>query len=568
MSKPITVSIVGNAGPLKKSLEEADGFLGKFGGSIKAVGVAAAAGIGALAAGIGVAAKAAMEDQKSFVSLENTIRNVTGATHEQIKAVDEQIGKMSLATGVADDQLRPAFEALVRGTRDTDLAMQQMNLVLDISTGLQMDATTVADALAKAQAGNTKALKALSPEMAAMIKEGAGMNEILDTLSANFDGAASAAANTFAGRIERLKVFGSELVEQLGYYLLPVIEKFATFIMDDLVPAFQRVIDKYGPALAEIMQRIGDFIGDKVVPVLRDKLIPFIQQVATFIGEKLVPVIRDVAIKVFEGLQKVFEKVSEKIADNRENIKKVTDFFQTLATFVKDKVAPVLTTILGKAFDVVAASIGPVLDVIFTLMGAFADLGKFLVKIAGFVIDVFEGMINGVIKGMNLLIKALNLIPGVNINPIGEVSFAIPNLGNAPTPNKPSDGSFESAEAARMAGLNPAFVPFAGIDLGGGLPDVTTGGGGGGKKGGGASILPVDMEGFIPITPSTVISGGGGGGFGAAMGNEALLDGMTGGVVNITVNTVTADANLPTLIVEALQTYNLQNGPVDVQIAA
>ena len=115
MSKPITVSIVGNAGPLKKSLDEADGFLGKFGGSIKAVGVAAAAGVGALAAGIGVAAKAAMDDQKSFVSLENTIRNVTGATHEQIKAVDEQIGKMSLATGVADDKLRPAFEALVRG---------------------------------------------------------------------------------------------------------------------------------------------------------------------------------------------------------------------------------------------------------------------------------------------------------------------------------------------------------------------------------------------------------------------------------------------------------------------
>ena len=52
------------------------------------------------------------------------------------------------------------------------------------------------------------------------------------------------------------------------------------------------------------------------------------------------------------------------------------------------------------------------------------------------------------------------------------------------------------------------------------------------------------------------------------MGNEALLDGMTGGVVNITVNTVSADANLPNLIVEALQTYNLVSGPVDVQIAA
>jgi len=37
--------------------------------------------------------------------------------------------------------------------------------------------------------------------------------------------------------------------------------------------------------------------------------------------------------------------------------------------------------------------------------------------------------------------------------------------------------------------------------------------------------------------------------------------------VNITVNTVTADAELPNLIVEQLQRYNLISGPLDVQIA-
>jgi len=74
------------------------------------------------------------------------------------------------------------------------------------------------------------------------------------------------------------------------------------------------------------------------------------------------------------------------------------------------------------------------------------------------------------------------------------------------------------------------------------------------------------MTGFVGISPSTIISGGGGGGTGAAMGTEALLDGLTGGV-NIVVNTVSADANLPNLIVEALQQYNLTSGPIDVAIA-
>ena len=566
MSKPITVSIVGNAGPLKKSLDEADGFLGKFGGSIKAVGVAAAAGVGALAAGIGVAAKAAMDDQKSFVSLENTIRNVTGATHEQIKAVDEQIGKMSLATGVADDKLRPAFEALVRGTRDTDTALSQMNLVLDISTGLQMDATTVADALAKAQQGNTKALKALSPEMAAMIKEGAGMNEILDTLTANFDGAASAAANTFGGRIERLKVFGSELVEQFGYYLLPVIEKFAQFIMDELVPAFQTLVDRYGPAVAEALQKIGDFVGEKVVPVIRDFLLPTLETLFSVFANKIIPIIRDVAVKVFEGLSRIFDIVRQKMEDNSENVEKLVSFFQSLVSFVSKYVAPTLINVLGAAFTVVAKLIGPVIDVLFTLMGALADVGKFLLRIAGFVIDTFEGMVNGIIDGVNLAIRLLNKLPGVNISEIGSVSFGGQSFGNAPTAPSGAAPTAFSGSTIRMDGLTVPNVPTVTV------PGVETpppaAGGGGGGKGGGAKILPVDMTGFVGISPSTNISGGGGGGFGAAMGTEALLDGMTGGVVNITVNTVTADANLPNLIVEALQTYNLYNGPVDVQIAA
>lgn len=566
MSKPITVSIVGNAGPLKKSLDEADGFLGKFGGSIKALGIAAAAGIGSLAAGIGVAAKAAMDDQKSFVSLENTIRNVTGATHEQIKAVDEQIGKMSLATGVADDKLRPAFEALVRGTRDTDTALSQMNLVLDISTGLQMDATTVADALAKAQQGNTKALKALSPEMAAMIKEGAGMNEILDTLTANFDGAASAAANTFGGRIERLKVFGSELVEQFGYYLLPVIEKFAQFIMDELVPAFQTLVDRYGPAVAEALQKIGDFVGEKVVPVIRDFLLPTLETLFSVFANKIIPIIRDVAVKVFEGLSRIFDIVRQKMEDNSENVEKLVSFFQSLVSFVSKYVAPTLINVLGAAFTVVAKLIGPVIDVLFTLMGALADVGKFLLRIAGFVIDTFEGMVNGIIDGVNLAIRLLNKLPGVNISEIGSVSFGGQSFGTAPTAPSGAAPTAFSGSTMRMDGLTVPNVPT--VTVPGVETPPTAAGGGGGGKGGGAKILPVDMTGFVGISPSTNISGGGGGGFGAAMGTAALLDGITGGVVNITVNTVTADANLPNLIVEALQTYNLYNGPVDVQIAA
>lgn len=557
MAKPITVSIVGNAGPLKKSLDEADGALGKFGGAVQKLGIAAAAGVGALAAGIGFAAKQAADDQKSFEQLAVTMRNVTGASDEMVKSIDDQLGAMSLATGVADDKLRPAYEALLRGTKDTAVALEDMSLVLDVSTALQTDQTTIADALAKAYEGNYKALRGLSPEMATMIKEGASLDEVMGVLTNTFGGSAAAAAGTFSGQVDRLKVFMGELVEQIGYYVLPVLTKIAQFIIEDVVPAFQELVDKYGPALAAIFQKIADFIGDKVVPVIRDRLLPFIQRVAEFIGEKLVPVIRDVAIKVFQGLSDIFEKVTKKIEENQENIQKVTEFFRDLINFVTQKVAPVLVTVLGKAFDIVGAAIGPIIDVVFDLMGAFATMGSFLLKVAGFVVDIFEGLVNTVIDGVNLLIKAMNLLPGVSIDEISKVSFSMPSLGSAPT----APGASGAAIPDRLDRMStaPSMPSFSFPPVGGGAAS-----GGSSSSGGGRATSPRDQVAIMPFDPSA---------YDAKSRYYEIPSALEAAyapkqaVYNLTVNTVTADANFPNLVVEALQNYNLVSGPLDVQIA-
>jgi hypothetical protein len=569
MAKPITVSIVGNAGPLKKSLDEADGALGKFGGAVQKLGLAAAAGVGALAAGIGFAAKQAADDQKSFEQLAVTMRNVTGASEEMVKSIDDQLGAMSLATGVADDKLRPAYEALIRGTKDAETALRDMTLVLDISTALQTDQTTIADALAKAYEGNFRALRSLSPEMATMIKEGASLDEVMKVLGDTFGGSAAAAAGTFSGQVDRLKIFFGELVEQVGYYVLPVLSKIAQFIVEDVVPAFQKLVDKYGPALAAIFEKIAIFIGDKVVPVIRDRLLPFIQQVAEFIGEKLVPVIRDVAIKVFDGLRQIFEKVSDKIQENSGNIQKMRDFFGDLIKFVTTYVAPTLTKVLGVAFDVVGKAIGPVIDVVFTFMGALSSLGSFVLKIAGFLVGTFEKAVNGIIDVVNFAIRQANkLNPFENIPEIGKVSISS-SFGAAPSaPSAP--GAAVPDRLDRMESGASSMPSFTIPPVGGG---TSTGGGAGGGGGGAAATSPFDPSAYdaknryytMPAELSSAY---------AAKSRfyeiPSALDAAYApkqAIYNVTVNTVTADANFPSLVVEALQTYNLVSGPLDVQIA-
>ena len=224
----------------QKEFKSLQGIGAKTQYAIKKAAIPAAAAITGLAVALGDATRAAMEDQQEQAALALTLQNVTGAGAAQTAQVEKQISAMSRASGIADSQYRKSLEALVRGTKDVDLAMKDMNLVMDISTSLQMDSTTIADALAKAYQGNFKALRSLSPEMASMIKEGASLNEIMDVLGGTFGGATAKSAETAAGKMKILTNSLGETKESIGAALLPVLEavlpvlnRFAAWAQDN-----------------------------------------------------------------------------------------------------------------------------------------------------------------------------------------------------------------------------------------------------------------------------------------------------------------------------------------------
>jgi hypothetical protein len=192
--------------------------------AIKKAAVPAAAALAGLAVALGDATQAAMADAQEQAALALTLQNVTGAGAAQTAQVEKQISAMSRASGVADTEYRLALEALVRGTKDVGIAMNDMNLVMDISTATGMNSATVADALAKAYQGNFKALRSLSPEMATMIKEGATLNEVMDVLGGTFGGATANSAETAAGKMKILKNNLEETKEAIGAALLPALE--------------------------------------------------------------------------------------------------------------------------------------------------------------------------------------------------------------------------------------------------------------------------------------------------------------------------------------------------------
>jgi hypothetical protein len=227
--------------------------------AIKKAAIPAAAALGGLAVALGDATRAAMEDQQEQAALALTLQNVTGAGAAQTAQVEKQISAMSRASGVADTDYRKALEALVRGTKDVGIAMNDMNLVMDISTATGMDSASVADALAKAYQGNFKALRSLSPEMSTMIKEGASLNEVMDVLGGTFGGATAKNAETAAGKMAILKNSIGETKESIGAALLPVLEavlpvlnRFAAWAQDN-PKAFLAIAAAIGAVAAAIV---------------------------------------------------------------------------------------------------------------------------------------------------------------------------------------------------------------------------------------------------------------------------------------------------------------------------
>jgi phage-related minor tail protein len=181
----------------------------------------------AVLAGLGAMGKAAAEDAHGQALLANSLRKAAGATDAQVASTEDWVSKTTLATGVADDQLRPALATLARATGDVTKSQAAMTTVLDVSAATGKDTQTVADALAKAYAGNATSLGKLVPGMNKAVLKSGDMNAIMAELARTTGGAAATAANTATGKWQRAQVAFSEAKESIGAGLLPVFDKLS-----------------------------------------------------------------------------------------------------------------------------------------------------------------------------------------------------------------------------------------------------------------------------------------------------------------------------------------------------
>lgn len=312
-SRTLKLSILADVDDLKKKLGTAENEVEGFGGKLEKFGKVAAAAFAAAAAAAAAYAgklaiegvKAAIEDEAAQQRLANALKNVTDVTDDQIKVLEEQILQTSLATGVADDELRPALQRLTVATRDVTKSQDLLQLALDISAATGKDVESVSNALAKAYEGNNGALTRLGVGLSTAEIKTLGFEGTVKKLSDTFGGSAATQANTFEGQIKRLQVAFDEAKETVGAALLPTIQDLLNYFINTVIPKFIEVKEKAIKPISdainnnrEAFQTLYNFVRNFVIPIFVDGL----GDALGFIG-KIVGGILTVIANVVNGIK-------------------------------------------------------------------------------------------------------------------------------------------------------------------------------------------------------------------------------------------------------------------------
>ena len=223
----------------KKEFASLQGFGAKSGFLLQKAMLPAAGAVSALAGGLLLASKAAIADEQSQKLLETQLRATLGPNQALADSMADFVDQTQLATGVADDELRPALAGLVRFTGDATKAQELLTLSIDASKATGKDLAAVSTAIGRAYDGNFTSLKKLGIPLDENIIKTKDFKAAQEALTTQFGGAAAANANTYAGRLQILKIRFDEMVEGIGYRVLPVLGQLLDYvdklikIMDD-----------------------------------------------------------------------------------------------------------------------------------------------------------------------------------------------------------------------------------------------------------------------------------------------------------------------------------------------
>jgi len=253
-----------------KGFKQAETALGKLNKGAKSLGKTLGVSLGAAAVvAFGkVTVKAFMDDQKAAAQLSNTVKNLGLAFADT--DIQKFVEKLSLATGVADDDLRPAMQKLLQTTGSVIESQKLLTTAIDISKGSSTDMATVALDLSNAFVGNNKGLKKYALGLSAAELKTASFDKVLKAFNRNFAGAGKADLATVAGQFGLITNAAKEAEETIGSGL---IDAFKTLTGDTGITSLSTKISQLATNIADFFRGLAIGFRDLAnMPVIKQLL--------------------------------------------------------------------------------------------------------------------------------------------------------------------------------------------------------------------------------------------------------------------------------------------------------
>ena len=242
----VTVTFDADLDSLKKGVKSATTEVDSFSDRVSDFGKKAALAFAAAAAAIGAFAiasvKAAAEDETGQRKLEETIRNTTKATADQIAGIDKYITAQSIATATTDDVIRPALSRLLRATGDLTKSQELLTLSQEIAAATGKPLEAVTNAVAKSFEGSNTSLTKLGVGIDAATLKTLTFDQTQQLLNQTFDGFIENQSDTAAFKFKQISIAVNESKEAIGAALLPVVKELADFLIVTVVPAIESFV--------------------------------------------------------------------------------------------------------------------------------------------------------------------------------------------------------------------------------------------------------------------------------------------------------------------------------------
>lgn len=191
------------------------------------------------------------EEDQAANKLGASLRNLGLAYDTQ--AIEDYLERSEKATAISKDELSPAIAGLLSTTLSAEKSMNLLNLAMDVSTSTGRDLTSVTVALSRAYNGNFASLGKLQTAFTSAELEAMGFEKSVEALNGQFGGAAENNANTYAGKIDKLKIAFGDLAEEIGAGIVAFLESLGSGDYDN---GLQKLVN-FGQAIGDVFRRAG-----------------------------------------------------------------------------------------------------------------------------------------------------------------------------------------------------------------------------------------------------------------------------------------------------------------------